>query len=97
MNPPSGKPVRFRQRSSRRDFQTEERPVSTLDWIVTLLVLGIPLVNLILYIHWALSDFTAPSKKNYCKACILLFCIGLGLWVLFAVLFGSLALLTSNR
>jgi len=97
MNPPSGRPVRFYQYSSRHGSrqEKEEMPVSTGDWILTLLVLGIPILNIVLYIYWALSDSTAPSKKNYCKACILLFFIAVVLWILFAVLFGSVAVMMS--
>ena len=74
MKPPEHRPVRFHEFHVDRP---SERPVSVSDWVVTILVLAIPLVNLILYVYWASSDTTAPSKKNYCRACIVLFLIGL--------------------
>lgn len=82
MNPPSHRPVRFYQHTE----TPLERPVSVLDWIVTLIVLGIPVLNLILYLYWALSDTTAPSKRNYCRACILMFLFLLFLGGIFAAL-----------
>jgi hypothetical protein len=85
MQPPSERPVRFHEYRP-----PNQEPVSVIDWVATLLVLAIPLVNLILYLYWATSDFTAPSKKNYCRACILLFLIAVGLSLVFGLLMGGL-------
>jgi len=74
-----------------------ERPVSIGDWILTFILLAIPLLNLFFLIYWALSDSTAPSKKNYCRACILLFVIMAVLGGLFLFLFGGLAMLAAHH
>ncbi|MFS6938617.1 hypothetical protein [Neisseria animaloris] len=41
------------------------------EWIVTLIVLMIPLVNIIMLLVWAFSSGTNPSKANFCKAQLL--------------------------
>lgn len=46
--------------------------VSILDWMLTLLVGCIPIVNFIVYLVWANSFNTHPSKAEYCK--LLLWC-----------------------
>jgi hypothetical protein len=43
---------------------TEDKPVSVGDWILTFIVLGIPVVNLVLLLIWALGSTTHPSKKT---------------------------------
>ncbi len=63
-----------------------ERPVSVGNWLVTLIVLAIPLVGLIMALVWAFSDNTPPSKRNYCKAALILILIAI-------VLFGALVFL----
>lgn len=66
--------------------------VSMGEWMWTMLVLGIPVVNLILMLVWAFGGGTKPSKANYCKAmllwmvisvclCIVLFIIGIFLGI----------------
>jgi len=87
MNPPDHKPVRFRT----RELSPQETPVSIGDWVLTLIVLGVPVVNMILYIYWALSDSTPLSKKNYCRACILIVVILSAAGVLFGVMAAALA------
>jgi hypothetical protein len=59
--------------------------------------MSLPLVGLFFLFYWAFSDSTAPSKKNYCRAALILFAIGIGLCLLFLFVFGGLALLVSPR
>lgn len=47
-------------------------PVSTKEWIWTLIVLLIPLLNIFLLLCWSVSPETNPSKRNYSSACIVL-------------------------
>lgn len=61
------------------------------DWMVTILLLAIPIVNLIMLFVWAFGGGTNPSKANYAKATLLWAVIGIVLYFLIAVLFlGSL-------
>jgi len=45
-----------------------EPPVSLGDWMVTILLMCIPLVNIILLFVWAFAGDTRISKANWAKA-----------------------------
>ena len=64
--------------------------VSISEWLVTSLIMMIPLVNLIMMFVWAFSSNTNPNKANYFKAALILFVIYLVLAVA-VVIFGSAA------
>lgn len=65
--------------------------VSTKEWLVTLLLLIIPLVNIIMLFVWAFGSGSNPSKANYAKATLIFAAIGLVLYILFGVIiFGSI-------
>lgn len=59
----------------------EYKPVSVGNWIITFIVLGIPLINVIMLIIWALGGTAHPSKKTFAQAFFVLlgisFCISL--------------------
>lgn len=59
-------------------------PVSMKDWMVTLLIMLIPLVNIVMPFVWAFGGGTNPSKANFFKAQLLLVAIGIVIWFLFA-------------
>jgi hypothetical protein len=69
---------------------SENKPVSIGEWILTFILLAIPLVNLIMLIVWAVSSSTHPSKKTFAQAYFVLiaivFCIGLALALLLPLL-----------
>lgn len=56
--------------------QINNQPVSTGDWVVTLLVAAIPLVGFIMYFVWAFSGGTPESKKNWARAVLIWMAIG---------------------
>jgi len=51
---------------------TETKPVSIGDWIVTFVLLGIPVVNIIMLLVWAFGQGAHPSKKTYAQAALIL-------------------------
>jgi hypothetical protein len=59
----------------------EYKPVSVGNWILTFIILAIPLVNLIMLIVWAVGGSTQPSKKTFAQAYFVLIgiaiCIGI--------------------
>lgn len=55
-----------------------EKPLSTGEWLVTELVLLIPLINFVMLFVWAFSDGNI-SRRNFCRARLLLFAIAVGL------------------
>lgn len=48
-----------------------EEPVSFGDWMVTMLLMCIPCVNIIMLFVWAFGSSTKKSKSNYCKAMLI--------------------------
>ena len=62
------------------DIQTE-KPLTTGEWVVTHLVLLIPIVNIVMHFVWAFGDGNI-SRRNFCRARLLLFAIGLGIAML---------------
>jgi Na+/serine symporter len=72
-----------------KDFENQNAPaVSVGDWMVTILIAAIPVVNIIMLIVWAFSNTTNPSKTNWAKATLIWMLIGIGLSILFWVIFG---------
>jgi hypothetical protein len=58
-------------------------PVMSLgDWIITFIVLAIPLVNIIMLFVWGFSSGTNPNKANFCKAYLILMLIAIVLFFL---------------
>ncbi len=59
-------------------------PVMSLgDWIITFIILMIPIVNIVMLFVWAFSSGTNPNKANFCKAYLILALIGLVVFFLF--------------
>jgi hypothetical protein len=58
---------------------TEDKPVSVGDWILTFIVLGIPVVNLVLLLIWAFGSTTHPSSKIYAKAILILVVVAIAI------------------
>lgn len=62
-------------------------PPSVGEWLITLVVLAIPFLNLILYIYWAFFSNGNKSRINFCRASLILALVGLFL----VLLLGSLS------
>lgn len=45
-----------------------EKPMTIGDWILTWILLSIPVVGLIMLFVWALSSNTQKSKQNFARA-----------------------------
>ena len=66
--------------------------VSVKEWLITNLILMIPLVNIVMTIVWAFGSNTNPNKANYFKATLILFAIVMVIYLVLAVVFfGSVA------
>jgi len=72
----------------------QHKPVSTGDWIVTLIISMIPLVNLVMLLVWAFGSNTNPSKANWAKAYLAFIAI---LIVLYTVLFFVIGMNTTPQ
>lgn len=66
--------------------------VSVKEWLITNLIMMIPLVNIVMMLVWAFSSNTNPNKANYFKAALILFAIVMVIYLVLAVvIFGSIA------
>jgi hypothetical protein len=62
-----------------------EKPVSVGEWMLTTLVMLIPLVNIIMMFVWAFGSRTNKSKSNYFKSVIIWSFIGIGVVLVIAI------------
>lgn len=60
--------------------------ISTKEWLIMLLILMLPIVNIIMLIIWALDEEANTNKSNFAKAHLIWMAIGLILSSLFFVL-----------
>ncbi len=68
-------------------FNNDTRVMSVSDWLVTLLIMIIPLVNIIMLFVWAFSDDGNRNRANWAKASLLFVAIKIVLLILFYALF----------
>lgn len=64
--------------------------LSVKDWMITILLLVIPVVNIIMLFVWAFGGGANPSKANYAKASLIWVVIGIVLSFIFSALIMSI-------
>jgi uncharacterized membrane protein YidH (DUF202 family) len=66
-------------------MSTDEKVVHISEWIVTLLVLSVPVVNLVAALYWAFSkkETRPESKRTYAKAYLIIQAVIFALVMLF--------------
>jgi len=60
-----------------RQISFEREATSTGQWVLTLFLAAIPVLNIILMLVWAFGSSTEPSKKNWARANIIWAIIGI--------------------
>ena len=65
-----------------------EEPVSVGEWLVSMLLMLIPCVNIVLMFVWAFSSKEKKSKSNYFKAALIFAAIVLVLYIILIAIFG---------
>ena len=77
------------QQTSYQGSNTErEEPVTFGEWMITMLVMMIPCVNIVMMFVWAFGN-GKKSKSNYFKAALVWALIGIVISILFTVIFGA--------
>ena len=66
----------------------EQKPVTVGNWMLTTLLMSIPVVNLILLFVWAFGGGTPESKSNWAKAALLWGVIGIVIYVVLFLVMG---------
>ena len=62
-------------------------PISVGEWVITIIIIAIPIVGFIMLFVWGFGSNTQPSKANWAKATLIMIGISIVLSFLF---FGSL-------
>ena len=75
----------------------DSRPLTVGAWFVTMLVLALPLINVVMYLYWAFADGVNLNKRNFCRASLLWFAIGVCIALVIAVLGGFAAFLSLSE
>ena len=81
-------------RTKKLDFKkmensTNQVSVKTVEWVLTILITSIPIVGFIMLFVWAFGSNTNESKANWAKAALIWFAIIIGIYILFALVFGA--------
>jgi len=72
-------------------------PMKVGEWLITRLLLIIPIANIVLTLIWAFGSDVNPSKKTYFQAELIIWAISIVLSVILSVLFAAtLMALASN-
>ena len=59
--------------------------MSVKEWLITLLILCVPLVNIIMMFVWGFGSSTKPIKANFCKAYLILTAIAITLYLVLGI------------
>lgn len=74
--------------------QQRQEVISTKDWVLTILITSIPILNIIMLFVWAFGGGTAKSKSNWAKATLIWMIVAMILaffyFVTFAAMFASM-------
>ena len=65
------------------------KPISVGNWMLTTLLMCIPIVNLVLLFVWAFGSNTPESKANWARASLMWMVIAVVLSILLFVVMGS--------
>lgn len=66
------------------------KPMSVKDWLITMLLIAIPVVGIVLLFVYAFGSNENPNKQNWAKAQLLLAAIVLAIILVILMLFGSI-------
>lgn len=51
------------------------KPLTVGDWLITMIILSIPLVGFVFLLYWALSSSSNINRKNFCIAYLVIMLI----------------------
>ncbi|MDR0602871.1 MAG: hypothetical protein LBG80_01040 [Bacteroidales bacterium] len=71
---------------------SENKPISVKEWVITILFLVIPVVNIIMLFIWAFGKETSVTKSNFAKANLLWILIAFIVAVFFMLLLSAFGL-----
>jgi len=72
-------------------------PMSVGDWVITMILLAIPVVGIVMLIYWIVSSTGNINRRNYCLASLVIVAIAIVIGIVFAVFFGGMAALMGTH
>jgi|688.fasta_scaffold04192_8 cation transporter-like permease len=67
-----------------------QKTMSVKDWLITLLIMAIPLVGFIMLFVYAFGNNENVNKQNWAKAQLIVLAIVIGLMIVFFSVFGAI-------
>ena len=64
------------------DIKDNEKVLTVKDWIIIQIIMMIPILNIIMWIKWLVSDKTNQNLKNFLIASLVMLVIGAIIWFL---------------
>lgn len=78
-------------------MQELEEPITMGEWLITMLIMMIPCVNIIMVFVWAFSRKEKKSKSNYFKAYLIYMAVAIVLYIFLILMLGvSLATVSGS-
>lgn len=79
------------------ELEPSYEPLSIADWLVTLLLSFVPILNVFMYLFWAFGTSVHPSKKNWAKANLIIWTVLIIISIFFfSLIFGGLIALLNE-
>jgi len=73
------------------EFENQNlKPMSVKDWLITMLIMAIPLVGIIMLFVYAFGNEGNVNRRNWAKAQLIVMAIVLGLLFFCMLVFGSI-------
>lgn len=68
-----------------------EEPVSFKEWMITILIMLIPVVNIVMFFVWAFGGSAKKSKSNFFKAMLIYLAIAIIIEIIAVIAMGTAA------
>lgn len=65
------------------NYDKYSQPMTLKDWIITFLLMLIPIANIVLMFVWAFGSNVNKSKKTYFQATLIMIAIVIVFWIIF--------------
>ncbi len=78
-----------------RKIREQEKVLGIKDWLKVLIIFMIPIVNIVMWIVWLVSEKTNLNLKNYLIASLILIGIFFLLWII--LFFGILGIFAATQ
>ncbi len=78
-----------------KKIREQEKVLGIKDWLKVLIIFMIPIVNIVMWIVWLVSEKTNLNLKNYLIASLILIGIFLLLWII--LFFGILGIFAATQ